>query len=73
MSNALISAFLGWGEWSEWSACNMDDEKVRTRKCLIQTPDLKMCQGSDRETRKCQVEINNGKLCGCYDTFRKKN
>ncbi|XP_062714042.1 semaphorin-5A [Aedes albopictus] len=52
-------SFLGWGEWSEWSACNMDDEKVRTRKCLIQTPDLKMCQGSDRETRKCQVEISN--------------
>lgn len=52
-------SFLGWGEWSEWSACNTDDEKVRTRKCLIPTPDQKMCQGSDREIRKCQVEMSN--------------
>ncbi|XP_039431526.2 semaphorin-5A [Culex pipiens pallens] len=52
-------SFLGWGEWTEWSPCNTDGEKVRTRQCLIPTPDQKMCQGSDRELRKCQVEMSN--------------
>lgn len=57
----LLAAFLGWAEWSEWSTCNSDSEKVRTRRCLIPTPDQKMCQGSDREIRKCHVEMSNGK------------
>lgn len=56
-----ILAFLGWGEWSEWSSCNIDDEKVRTRKCLVTNSNPKMCQGSDREIRKCHVEMSNGK------------
>ncbi|XP_052863441.1 semaphorin-5A [Anopheles cruzii] len=50
-------SFLGWGEWSEWSVCNADNEKVRTRICLqphsVSSTGELTCLGSDREIRAC--------------------
>ncbi|XP_055603585.1 semaphorin-5A [Uranotaenia lowii] len=55
-------SFLGWGEWTDWSACNSDGEKIRTRKCLVSTPEQKMCQGNDREIRSCHVELTSNEI-----------
>ncbi|XP_055544886.1 semaphorin-5A [Wyeomyia smithii] len=52
-------SFLGWSEWSDWSPCNTDGEKMRTRSCLVPNPDQKTCQGSEREIRKCHPEMSN--------------
>ncbi|XP_049530217.1 semaphorin-5A isoform X1 [Anopheles darlingi] len=56
-------SFLGWGEWSEWSACNADNEKSRTRICLlpntVSSNGELTCQGSDREIRACSIALNN--------------
>ncbi|XP_058117992.1 semaphorin-5B [Anopheles ziemanni] len=56
-------SFLGWGEWSEWSPCNADNEKLRTRVCLqphsVSATGELTCLGSDRELRKCNIELNN--------------
>ncbi|XP_040152490.1 semaphorin-5A isoform X2 [Anopheles arabiensis] len=56
-------SFLGWGEWSEWSPCNGDNERIRTRACLqphaVSATGELTCQGSDRELRKCNIEQAN--------------
>ena len=49
-------AFLGWSVWSEWSTCNNDSERVRTRTCLLKKPNSKECQGEEREVRQCYLE-----------------
>lgn len=47
------SALLGWSEWSTWSDCNEDNERVRTRQCLVMKPNPKECLGNEREVRLC--------------------
>ncbi|XP_050547311.1 semaphorin-5A-like [Daktulosphaira vitifoliae] len=39
---------FGWDNWSEWSVCDIDNQKHRTRKCL-----LEQCLGSDVESIPC--------------------
>lgn len=47
---------MGWSTWSEWSACNNDSERVRTRTCVQKKPSSKECQGEEREVKQCQLE-----------------
>lgn len=54
---------MGWDAWSEWSACDKDDQKHRTRRCT-----LERCLGPEVESVSC-LETNRigkrnfGTLC----------
>jgi hypothetical protein len=45
----------GWGEWSDWSQCNDENEKTRYRQCKILNPSPKECIGNEREMRICSL------------------
>lgn len=56
-------AFLGWSEWSSWSICNEDGEKIRYRKCLTKNPGPKECLGEEKQTKICKSVLStNGKI-----------
>lgn len=44
----------GWDDWSEWSACDRDNRKYRTRRCALE----RCPTGLDVETASC-FEANN--------------
>lgn len=58
----FISDVLGWGNWTEWSLCDSNNEQHRKRKCFYENPGSQMCQGKDIEIRMCSPEDINGKL-----------
>jgi chondroitin sulfate proteoglycan 4 len=39
---------LGWDDWSEWSTCDKDNLKHRTRRCTVEH-----CPGPADESRPC--------------------
>lgn len=57
---------LGWGNWTEWSLCDQNDEQHRKRKCFHENPGPQECQGKDWETRICFGDFPNGESIVCY-------
>lgn len=57
MYTCVLLAFLGWSTWSEWSVCNNDSERVRTRTCILKKPNSKECQGEEREVKQCRLDV----------------
>lgn len=49
---------VGWSEWSAWSECNEDNERIRSRHCLVMKPNPKECLGNEREVRLCNLDGN---------------
>ncbi|XP_063708131.1 semaphorin-5A [Culicoides brevitarsis] len=47
-------SFMGWSEWSNYSNCNEDGEKVRFRTCLRKNPGPKECLGEEKQTKICK-------------------
>ena len=50
---------LGWEDWSEWSVCDKDNQKHRTRKCTFDH-----CLGPDIESIPCFETNEIGKHTG---------
>lgn len=56
----ILIVFKGWSEWSNYTACNEDGEKVRYRKCLKANPGPDECVGAEKETKICKMTAFNG-------------
>ena len=59
----MVQAFLGWGDWSEWSPCSVTcdiGQESRTRSPLGE----RRCEGPGFETRSC-----SGPPCTCMSCY----
>lgn len=66
---SILSAFLGWSSWTEWSLCSEDGLKTRHRKCLTTNPSSKECQGQEQEVHQCDPNKSNGKFVHLSQRF----
>uniref|UniRef100_G3NP71 Netrin receptor UNC5 n=1 Tax=Gasterosteus aculeatus aculeatus TaxID=481459 RepID=G3NP71_GASAC len=53
--NALCPIDGGWDEWTEWTVCSSQCEKLRGRECSAPAPRHrgKMCEGNSEATENC--------------------
>ncbi|XP_034397683.1 netrin receptor UNC5D [Cyclopterus lumpus] len=53
--NALCPIDGGWDEWSEWTVCSSQCEKLRSRECNSPAPRHRgrMCEGNREATENC--------------------
>ncbi|XP_055305519.1 semaphorin-5A isoform X2 [Sitodiplosis mosellana] len=57
------------GSWSDWSPCNVDGERSRTRRVLSLDADSNKCEEKEIEIRSCTSYLNDLSTAGNASTY----